>query len=140
MLQPQDGVRVRRSLAEIRAAFASEFAPVLSKFEIFELTVDEARDSKEDYVWHPGCYVWWSSEYSAVKVGRSLTNSRKRALEHLTAYDGDKGVIINSLKKGEDSRLLLFNVRHIDDYHWVAAVEIFLERFFCPAIRSERIG
>ncbi|XWN36815.1 MAG: hypothetical protein ROO71_12740 [Balneola sp.] len=131
MIKPQEIVKI----------FEKEFSPVLKKFSILEIPVFEIAECVDKYVWHPGCYVWWNGN-DVIKVCRSLSNSRKRALEHLSADygDKDKNKLFDDLKNNPESRLFLFNVKKLEDHHWVAAVEIFLETTLEPKIRSGRMG
>ena len=131
--------------------FLSEFQPIAHKFVVLQETALSAADSIKAFVWHPGVYVW-VKDNRVIKVGRHLENSRKRALEHLNFHAES-----NSPKsfKGWESNLpverfpfdnpseisvLLFNVVHLSDCHWVAAVEIFMEEALKPEIRSARKG
>lgn len=73
-------------IQEIIDHFRAEFQPHDSKFEVFVLTVEEARKSDSENIWKPGVYVWFAQN-EVIKVGRSFTNTRKRALEHIN-YGG----------------------------------------------------
>ena len=127
---------------QIETLFKSEFLPLVGKFQTFVLSFSEAASLKDDHAWKPGCYVLWSPTAGPVKVGRHLKNAKKRALEHLDAdYQNDeKNRIIREMKQNPASRLLLFNVKQVEDKHWVAAVEIFLETRINPAIAALRLG
>lgn len=122
---------------EVKRVFESEFLPIRERFCILELHAGEAQHSNEKYVWHPGVYVWFHPEKGVLKVGRHFTNSRKRALEHVS--DNTGGIIASYFSK-PDTRLILFNVKDPDAYHWVAAVEVFLERKTSPFVPSKRQG
>lgn len=141
------------TIDEIIAHFETEFAPVRNKFEIIRVlkgkSFDEAtiRSAKHelngiDIVWHPGVYVFYGDS-KAWRVGRHFENSRKRVLEHIADNtQTDKGEIqIAHLRNIADAEIILFNV--IDpkkDYHWVAAVEVFLENNLKPCIPAQRQG
>ena len=122
---------------DIIAAFESEFSPLLGKFEIYSLEVKEARNSKAKHVWKPGCYVFWNEELGVLRVGRSFSNSRKRALEHIR---DNTGGIMHGIESDNNARLILFNLKRKEDVHWVAAVEVFLESILKPYIPSGRMG
>lgn len=122
---------------DIITLFQKEFSSILEKFEIYNLNIFEAKQSKADHIWKPGCYVYWSPNKGPIKVGRSLSNSRKRALEHIR---DNTGGIMKSLEDESDAKLLLFNVKDEKNNHWVAAVEIFMELKLKPWIPSKRLG
>jgi hypothetical protein len=126
------------SIDKIKQLFSEQFSFVKEKFVIFDqYSIDDARKSKEEYVWHPGVYVFWEPVEGVIKVGRHLTNSRKRALEHITENTGGK---MAKLATNTKARLLLFNVKEDKDKHWVAALEIFFEIQLEPEIKSQRLG
>ena len=122
--------------------FESEFGPLTSHFKRFDFTEREARKSQEDKVWHPGVYVWYSESQGIIRVGKSFTNSRKRALEHIR--DNTGGVMQRLEERGE-LRLQLFNLKEFDStdapkLHWVAALEVLFEHQLKIHIPSKRIG
>ncbi len=125
------------TISEIERIFVNEFAYFADKFAIFQLSVQDARKSQAKYVWHPGVYVWWNTNEGVIKVGRHLTNSRKRALEHIRDNTGE---IMKDLADDDQTKLLLFNVKKPSDRHWVAALEVFFEIELSPRIKSERLG
>lgn len=124
-------------IQEIKTKFEVGFHPIDKLFHILELSVEEAPHSAEKYVWHPGVYVWIHPEDGVLRVGRHLTNSRKRALEHIGANTG--GIMTERAAK-PGTRLLLFNVIDPKDYHWVAALEIFFENELFPEVKAGRKG
>jgi len=122
--------------------FESEFGSLTSHFKRFDFTECEARKSQEDKVWHPGVYVWYSESQGIIRVGKSFTNSRKRALEHIR--DNTGGVMQRLEERGE-LRLQLFNLKEFDStdapkLHWVAALEVLFEHQLKIHIPSKRIG
>jgi hypothetical protein len=123
--------------AQIRKIFNDEFQAISSLFCYFELDYKTASATTEKGVAMPGVYVWWHPKLGTLKVGRHLVNARKRALEHITANTGEE---MNELAQQKDVRLLLFNVSNEKDIHWVAALEIFLEKNLNPRIASKRTG
>ncbi len=122
---------------EVKHIFENEFSAVREKFCVLELNANEVKDSNMEYVWHPGVYVWFHPEKGVLKIGRHLVNSRKRALEHIR---DDTGGEMKAYGSDPNTKLLLFNVKDINAYHWVAAVEIFLEKNLGPHIPSKRQG
>jgi len=125
------------TIEEIQRLFTQEFISLLEKFSVLVLAADEVGKSNKEYIWHPGVYVWWHPEIGALKVGRHFTNSRKRALEHVNDNTGEK---LRDYGGKPDTKLTLFNVENPDDYHWVAAVEVYLEKNTSPLVRSKRQG
>lgn len=138
-------------LEEILALFKNEFKPVLDKFEIIQLLKgSEPLDTRviskmtydyegNDIIWHPGCYVFYGNG-KPYKVGRHLTNSRKRVMEHIEDNTGGK---ISELVKANDREIILFNVKDPKYCHWTAAVEIYMEtvlREYELVIHSKRQG
>lgn len=125
------------SITEILKLFEDEFGKIFTQFKFFDLSVKEARESNESFIWHPGVYVWWHPKLGVIKVGRHLTNSRKRALEH--AKDDTAGKM-RKLSEDPLTRILLFNVKNAEKKHWVAALEVFFESNLDPMIQSKRMG
>ena len=123
-------------VSKIIEIFKQEFAFIADKFFIYDLLLDEARRTTADHIWKPGIYILWKPT-KVVKVGRHLTNARKRAFEHLTANTGGS---MAALTDNPDARLLLFSLINPDDKHWVVAVEIFLERVLEPEVATRRLG
>jgi len=127
---------IRLSRAEIKDKFEKEFSWHKDKFVIFDLPLDKTSTEQTYGVAAPGVYVFWKAD-QAIKVGRHLENSRKRALEHIR---DDTGQQMKKLRDDKDAHLLLFNVKDKADIHWVAALEIFLEDKLKPLIKSKRTG
>lgn len=134
--------------------FQEEFQQIANKFTVLELQLyrdgikkemselsKEALPSKEEnLIWHPGVYVFIGGD-TVYKVGSSLNNSRKRALEHFTDNTQKDGISIHDIYQHQDACILLFNIIHFDeDSHWILALEAFLEKKLQPKIRSGSIG
>jgi len=126
-----------KTIQDIIELFKKEFNFLSDKFFIYNIPLAEAKDSKAEHIWKPGVYVFWQPARGVIKVGRHLTNSRKRAFEHIRDDTGGKMRILDS---DPSARLLLFNVINQDDFHWVAALEIFFEVELKPETNSERLG
>ena len=130
---------------DIIEVFKTEFKPIINKFEIIKvlngkpLTLKNVLDAKYNFIYHPGVYVFFGNN-RVWRVGRHLTNSRKRATEHIVANTHTKDYSIKDLESIPDAEIILFNVIKEKDNHWVAAVEIFLERELNPLIPSGRKG
>lgn len=123
--------------AKVIKIFEDEFGPIQHKFEIYDMPLAEAEVSQAPHIWKPGVYVFWQPDRSVIKVGRHLTNSRKRAFEHIPANTGGE---MAKLKNDREARLLLFNVKEPRDKHWVAALEVFFEEQLLPKIKAGRLG
>lgn len=117
------------------AAFSKEFASLASLFDVSERSLASSYDSGE-HTDRPGVYVhWYSGE--VLRIGRSLSNARTRALERIR---DDTGKRMAALKHNSDAWLLLFTVRSPSHLHWVVALEVFLENALMPSIPSKRTG
>lgn len=134
-------IKVIMTKESIKAIFQNEFGLIADKFQLIDLPVPDLLNAKEDFVWHPGVYVFYSAE-KIIKVGRHLINSRKRALEHIRDNTRNEDLEMKNLAidPNINIRILLINVKNPADAHWVASVEIFLETYLTPLIRSKRLG
>jgi len=124
-------------IADVIHRFKMEFGSIAEKFVIIELPIKAASGSWEENVAMPGVYVYWHPQKGVIKVGRHLTNSRKRALEHIR--DNTNGTMA-TLLDDDATQLLLFNVKENKDKHWVAALEIYFETVLIRSIPSKRLG
>ncbi len=135
------------TINEVKQKFEKEFSLIRDKFEIIQvlngekLDYDFIRNAVDDknMIWHPGVYVFYG-DGKVYRVGRSLDNSRKRALGHIIENTGNEDHHIFELKEKDDVELILFNVKDKNDSHWVAAVEIYLEKVLEPLIKSGKTG
>ena len=123
-------------IEQVKASFESEFSPVLEKFAVYDITLDQVKNFTADFIWRPGVYVFWNESEGVIKVGCHLTNSFKRALEHIRDNTGGMQELDGDLY----THLLLFNVKLEKDRYWVAALEIFFELELKPKISSGRLG
>ncbi len=130
---------------EIIKVFKTEFKPIIDKFEIIKVlngksfTRKNVLDAQNNFIYYPGVYVFYGNNQTW-KVGRHLNNSRMRAIQHIDANTHNKDYSIKELEKVSDAEIILFNVKKRKDNHWVAAVEIFLERKLKLKIPSKRTG
>jgi len=127
------------TITEIKEEFYTEFGTIADKFTVIEEYLVNLSKSEKEYIYHPGVYVFYL-EGNVIKVGRHLTNSRKRALEHIRDNTANGELQMASLKENTKVKVLLFNLKNIEDYHWSASVEMFLERKLNPIIKSKRQG
>ena len=117
--------------------FYREFCFLKDYFKLFDLSINEAKTSNEEFIYNPGVYVYYHSQEGILRIGRDLKNSRKRALEHIR---DDTGGIMKNLSKDENTRLMLFNVIDQKYIHWIAALEIYFELNLKPKIPAKRLG
>ena len=115
-------------------AFENEFTAHKHKFELIDLKGDEIRGSQDHRVARAGVYVFFKDK-TVLKVGKSLSNARKRALEH---FRDNTGKIMKDLDGNKDLHLLLFTVNKRENEHWVIALEDLYEWKLKPFIRSDR--
>lgn len=134
-----------KGIDEVIEIFKTEFKSIIDKFEIIKVlngnlfTRKNVLDANQNFIYYPGVYVFYGDN-KVWKVGRHLTNSRMRAIQHIDVNTGNKENRIKELEKIADAEIILFNVKNMEDNHWVAAVEIFLERKLKPIIPSKRTG
>ena len=76
--------RTKLTLDEVRSCFCREFGPLENKFAFYKGDTSWARESKDEFVANLGVYVWWHPQRGVLRVGVSMQNSRKRALQHTT--------------------------------------------------------
>jgi len=84
----------------------------------------------------PGVYVFWNNG-EVLRVGRSLTNTRKRAMDY---YDKSVQFRNELLKDNKNLRLMLLNVKTKKLLHWAAALEIYFEDNLNPKIKAKHRG
>lgn len=124
---------------EVYSTFEREFGLIQDKFRFISISVGEARNSTERLLTNPGVYIYWK-ELDIVKVGRSFTNSRKRSLEHIRDNTRNEIIEMQSLESEEKCGIIYINCLDKEDYHWIAAIEIYLEKRLNPIIKSRRTG
>lgn len=127
------------TITEIKEEFYTEFGTIADKFTIIEEYLVNLSKSEKKYIYNPGVYVF-CLDGNVIKVGRHLTNSRKRALEHIRDNTANEELQMASLKENVQVKVLLFNLKKIEDSHWSASVEMFLERKLNPIIKLKRQG
>lgn len=132
-------------------AFLTEFDFIKDKFEIMELAMPNENidydalnviklpSLENNIVWHPGVYVF-SGNNEVYRIGVSLQNSRARVMQHWINGTSKEGFCVCDIDNFDDRSILLFNVKQIEDKHWLLAIEAFLELKFKPKIWASRIG
>lgn len=132
--------KIFSSAEEIVAIFKAEVSQLSEKFIINDLILESARTAKESSLTRPGVYIFWKADVGVIKVGKSETNARKRALEHLRDDTKNHKLSMSSLSTDPSCHLLLITVAEDKDRHWVSSLESFLERKLNPLIGSKRTG
>lgn len=120
--------------------FESEYSAVRSKFNLIMLSIDDAFKDSTISTGSTGVYVFWKPNIGVIKVGKSQTNSKKRALEHLTANTKNELIEMESLKHDKEAKLLLININLANNLHWLLSLEAFMEWNTYPAIKAKRMG
>ena len=120
--------------------FSDEFGALAHKFRVEPFQIIEAREAT--YEPGAGVYIFIKDE-EVIKVGRSLDNPRKRALEHIrdnsTSKDGS--IQMKTFEGDHGVELLLITLLDSEkDLHWTCALEVFLERTLKPKIGVDRIA
>ncbi len=69
-----------KSILEVIDIFSKEFSPIKNKFNVIELNISDALDNGADEVNGPSIYVFWHPRHGVIKIGKSQSNSKKRAL------------------------------------------------------------
>lgn len=122
---------------EIQEVFDTEYSRLKNRFIIRRLSVEAAWDNSEVEINRPGVYVFWSGE-EVIKVGKSQSNSKSRACEHL---DPKKSSDSDMIALGHrETELILFNVKNDKDIHWILGLEYYFEKHLNPRIYSSRNG
>lgn len=125
---------------EIIQKFKSEFGVKADCFDILNWSLDEANSTVDPRSNRPGIYVYWHPQHDVVLVGKSQSNSKKRALQHISDNSRNDVVAMSDLIEDGNLRLLLFNITEEKSKHWVLALEAFFEWNIEPVIKAWRIG
>lgn len=128
------------SLEAVNSLFESEYGFLKDKFIIHDISLQDAKANQEISVNSPGIYVHWRKDLGVIKVGKSQSNSKKRALEHIKDNTKSSEFEMRSLNDDENARLILFNILNKANTHWLLSLEAFLDWNSEPVIRSARIG
>lgn len=121
---------------DIRTRFEAEFGALATRFDLVELQTMFALSRGDLRSDRPGVYVHVQGG-AIVRVGRSFSNARLRALQHIA---DDTGGRMAGLGADPEAALVLFTVEPGRDLHWVAALEVFLEEGLKPLVPSKRRG
>lgn len=133
-------IRKKLSQEEVILLFESEFGFLKDRFTVQDLALQDAKINQEISVNSPGIYVHWRQDLGVIKVGKSQSNSKKRALEHIKDNTKNSAFEMRCLNDDENARLILFNILNKGSTHWLLSLEAFLDWNSDPVIRSARIG
>lgn len=128
------------SISDVKSLFEKEFFPLLKKFNVYELSLIDAANNGTMEINSPGIYVFWHPDYGVIKVGKSQSNSKKRALEHIRDNTSNSKIEMASLKDDSKTKLLLLNIADKDNLHWILSLEAFMEWNAKPIINAGRMG
>jgi hypothetical protein len=123
---------------EVQAIAKAEFQQILDRFQIQQLSLDKASADRRSEVNAPGVYVYWNAQYGVIKVGKSESNSKSRALQHIRDHTRENELDMASLSGDPNTCLILFNLKLERDIHWLCSLERFLENNLDPYIHSGR--
>lgn len=126
------------SADEVEAIARAEFQQLLDRFQVQYLPLNLARADRSREVNAPGVYVYWSAQYGVIKVGKSESNSKTRALQHIRDHTRKNDLDMATLLGDSNTTLILFNLKSDSDMHWVLSLERFLEKNLDPYIQSHR--
>jgi len=127
-------------ISDVKKAFEREFSSLLDKFKVFELELEAAANNSDNDVNSPGVYMFWHPDYGVIKVGKSQSNSKKRALEHIRDDTSNERISMATLKEDPNVRLILFNIIDESNLHWILSLEAFMEWNLSPVIHAARMG
>jgi hypothetical protein len=130
------------SKSDILDVFRSEycFLEKEKRISILDLTLDIAITNNGEAVNKPGVYVFWKETLGVIKIGKSQSNSKIRALQHIRDNSKNDKVQMGDLNNDKSCHLFLFNVLSRDDIHWILGLEYFMEMKLNPLIPSTRNG
>ncbi len=118
--------------------FKSEFEFIENKFIIIEEKINNLKASRKEFIYNPGVYIFIDNNL-VIKVGRHFSNSRKRALEHIKANTKNELFEMKNLIHSHNSKVILINLKDNKEFHWIAAIEIYLEQKLKPLIKTKRL-
>jgi len=114
---------------------------VISNYVIIVYLKSYEKENESDGLVNcPGVYVHWRADHGVIKVGKSQSNAKSRAFEHIRDNTRNELFEMKTLKNDSNARLLLFNVPKLEDIHWILSAEAFLDKKLDPLIASGRIG
>lgn len=119
----------------IEGTFNNQFLFLKNKFVLNQLNIlQNPIHQNYEFVTNAGVYII-CFENEVYKVGRHLTNARKRAFEHFGVTKG-----LEECVKNPKTEIYIYNVKDNTDNFWCSSLEIYLERELNPRVKSKRIG
>lgn len=97
-----------KSIPEVIKIFRSEFSALSAKFAIHDLTLDTASGTRDADVDRPGVYVYWKADLGVIKVGKSQSNARARALQHIRDNTKNDRLQMSGLANDSSCHLILY--------------------------------
>ena len=114
--------------------FKTEFSALIEKFDYMDLDGVAIRESQDPRIDRAGVYIFYR-DGKVLKIGKSLSNARMRALEH---FRDDTGKIMKELDGDSELHLLLFTVDKRENEPWVIVLEDLFEWKLELNSRSEK--
>ena len=120
----------------------AEFGSKAELFTPIVVRMDARQGAEFEATKSPGVYVFIDENGRCLKVGKSLMNASKRALEHCRDNTSSKDGTIHMADRvnSEKTYMLVFALQEPDSLHWVLALEYYLEKKLRPTIPSQRNG
>jgi hypothetical protein len=103
--------------------FKTEFSALIERFDYIDLAGVAIRESQDPRIARAGVYIFYK-DGEVLKVGKSLSNARRRALED---FRDNTGKIMKNLDGDSGLHLLLFTVDKRENEHWIIVLEDFFE-------------
>ena len=100
-------------IKKIIDAFKSELSALIGKFDYMDLNGVAIRESQDPSIARAGVYIFYK-DGEVFKVGKGLSNARKRALQH---FGDNTGKIMKELDGDSELHLLLFTVDKRENEH-----------------------
>lgn len=99
------------SIEQVITLFKKEFSFISEQFNTFELLISDASNDGTEEINCSGVYVFWNPKFGVIKVGKSQSNSKKRALQYLIDNTANNILEMKNLKNEPDTKLLLINIK-----------------------------
>jgi hypothetical protein len=128
------------NIDDVKQVFTKEFGVICDKFDFLTLSIGDAFDKTDEEAGRPGVYFYWHPKYDVIVVGKSQSNSKKRALQHIRDNTRNDVIEMQKLKDDPDLILALVNVANSKYKHWVLSLEAFFEWNLNPTIKAARMG
>jgi len=126
-------------IEEIIAIAEKEFENKFQLFKKYTFSVSKAQKKGIKEIEKPGVYVYCKAG-KIIKIGKSNSNARKRANEHIVENTTSKdGKLEMKYLLSDNEAIILFLIVEDDSkIHWIIALEDYLEHNFKAKIPSIR--